>query len=310
MEEYEVWKHIDNEFLKRVDNKISGEIFDKKIGDIKQRNIITNKDTIFLPDLDIKEGFCELYYLKLRNFFPDKSISCFYVDPPWSYSNKSTRNSVEHDDTWKYNTLTLDVLKELPIERISTDKAHLWLWTTKDFIFDALPLINSWGFEYKTVFTWVKPQYGMGNYNRVHQEFLFLGSKGDLRTLRNDDRSVFIYDRIKHSQKPNEFRQLIESLSPGPNHYDRGKREYEDAKGKTRRKQWIVYSEDGERYFDKENKDFCYLPEDAKKFGDRLELFSRHYCPGWIPLGNEVPKSYFRKEINIVEDSRKRDKDY
>jgi len=138
-----------------------------------------------------------------------KKFSTIYVDPPWKYSNQATRASTDNH----YPTLTVEEISELPILNLSDEQTHLHLWTTNAFLHDAFHLIEKWGFEYKGVFVWVKPQMGIGNYWRVSHEFLLLGVRGGLRFLDNSQMSWKKIERKEHSEKPDEIRQIIEKVS-------------------------------------------------------------------------------------------------
>lgn len=138
-----------------------------------------------------------------------------YADPPWSYDNRSTRSSADGE----YGTQSLDWLCDpanMPVEALAADEAHLHLWTTNAFLFDAKRLIEAWGFEYKSCFVWVKPTIGIGNYWRVSHEFLLLGVRGGLTFLDRSQRSWGEFHRGRHSEKPDQVRSTIEKTSPGP----------------------------------------------------------------------------------------------
>jgi len=144
---------------------------------------------------------------------PDETPTAFatiVIDPPWQYGNKATRGAAEDH----YPTMTQDELiaLELPAE----DDAHLYLWVTNNFLRDGLELCEAWGFAYKTMLTWVKPQMGMGNYFRSVTEHVLFGVRGSLPTLRNDRTNVISADRKRHSAKPEAFYDLVAEMSPGP----------------------------------------------------------------------------------------------
>ncbi len=142
-----------------------------------------------------------------------ESFGCIYADPPWKYGNQSTRASTDNH----YDTMSIDDLCAMPVSELAADDAHLHLWTTNAFLFDAKRVIDAWGFEYRSVFVWVKPQMGIGNYWRVSHEFLLLGIRGDAKRFNN--RSLMSwgqFDRSKHSAKPEQVRGYIEAASPGP----------------------------------------------------------------------------------------------
>lgn len=136
-----------------------------------------------------------------------------YADPPWAYSNKATRSNVDSEYA---KTMTVDEICAEPVSQLAAEKCHLHLWTTNAFLFEAKRVLESWGFEYKSCFIWVKPQMGIGNYWRVSHEFMLLGVKGGLTFLDHAQKSWMQFDRTKHSRKPKEIREIIEKVSPGP----------------------------------------------------------------------------------------------
>jgi len=133
------------------------------------------------------------------------------IDPPWRYGNQGTRNAAEK----QYPTMTVaEILKHTPMP--ADGPAHLYLWTTNSFIEQAFYLMRQWGFRYKTMLTWVKPQIGMGNYYRNNTEHVLFGVRGKLLTLRKDVPTAFTASRGRHSEKPDLFYDIVESMSPGP----------------------------------------------------------------------------------------------
>jgi N6-adenosine-specific RNA methylase IME4 len=103
-----------------------------------------------------------------------------------------------------------------PVREIVADDAHLHLWTTNAFLREAFDVMEAWGFTYKSCFVWVKPQFGIGNYWRVSHEFLLFGVRGKCPFRSHSEKSWQELDRGEHSAKPDEIRQIIEKVSPGP----------------------------------------------------------------------------------------------
>jgi N6-adenosine-specific RNA methylase IME4 len=135
-----------------------------------------------------------------------------YADPPWIYGNQATRAATGNH----YDGMTVDEICDLPVADLTPDAAHLHLWTTNAFLFDARRIIEAWGFEYKSCFVWVKSQMGIGNYWRVSHELMLLGVKG---AQPFEDRGLMSWREIargKHSAKPDQVRADIEKASPGP----------------------------------------------------------------------------------------------
>ena len=94
--------------------------------------------------------------------------------------------------------------------------------------------MEAWGFEYKSVLLWVKPQMGIGNYWRVSHEFLLFGMRGKLPFPEAERRhkSWFEAKRTRHSRKPCQARELVELVSPAP---------YLELYGRERIDGWTVY---------------------------------------------------------------------
>lgn len=139
-------------------------------------------------------------------------FACIYADPAWKYGNQGTRAATDDH----YGTMTVDEICALPVREFAADDAHLHLWTTNAFLFEARRVMEAWGFEYKSCFVWVKPQMGIGNYWRVSHEFMLFGLRGDCPFLARDEKSWRELPRGRHSAKPDRIRQMIEKVSPGP----------------------------------------------------------------------------------------------
>lgn len=150
-----------------------------------------------------------------------------YADPPWQYENQGTRAATDNH----YETMTVDELCKMSVSRYVSEDAHLHLWTTNAFLFDAKRVMEAWGFEYKSCFVWVKTQMGIGNYWRVSHEFLFLGVRGKCPFENKGLKSWGEYKRTKHSAKPDAVRGLIEQASLGP---------YLELFGRRQAKGWVV----------------------------------------------------------------------
>lgn len=142
-----------------------------------------------------------------------RKFGTIYTDPPWLYDNQATRAATGNH----YNGMTVDELCTLPVMQLANDDAHLHMWTTNAFLFEAPRIFKAWGFEFRSSFVWVKPQMGIGNYWRNSHEFLLTAIRGNAK--RFNDRSLMSWlecDRGTHSAKPEQVRSMIERSSPGP----------------------------------------------------------------------------------------------
>ena len=152
---------------------------------------------------------------------PAGKYRVIYADPPWKY-NDTQGGSIS--DSYgaaekHYPSMSLSELSALPIPDLSQDHAVLFLWATSPLLPDALKLGDAWGFKYKAAFIWDKVKHNIGHYNSVRHELLLICTKGsctpDVAQLFDSVQSI---ERThKHSEKPEEFRAIIDTLYPhGP----------------------------------------------------------------------------------------------
>jgi N6-adenosine-specific RNA methylase IME4 len=134
------------------------------------------------------------------------------IDPPWAYDDENCQGAA----ALQYPTMTLDEIRKLPVQEHAGDAAHLYLWTTNSHLEAALQIVREWGFDYKTLLTWVKPQLGLGRYFRGCTEHVLFCTRGNLPLKARDIPNWFEADRKAHSEKPDQFYALVERASPGP----------------------------------------------------------------------------------------------
>ena len=151
------------------------------------------------------------------------------IDPPWPEkgAGKIKRGADRH-----YAVMTpRDILRVILSSGVFNPypDAHLYLWTTNNYLPDALWLIDALGFKYKTCITWAKNKIGLGQYFRGQTEHFLFAARGRgmrVRKMRTDkkDLSTLIeaehveddQGKIIHSAKPEESYKLIEAASPAP----------------------------------------------------------------------------------------------
>ena len=144
---------------------------------------------------------------------PDAKFRVIYADPPWKYGDQLTE---DYGPTkFHYPSMSIAELCAMPIKDISEPDSVLFLWVTSPFLFECQPVIEAWGFEYKTSIVWWKQAHNMGHYVSNQHEFLLICTRGsctpDSKTLLP---SVLVVKRGKHSEKPHEAREMIETLYP------------------------------------------------------------------------------------------------
>ena len=104
----------------------------------------------------------------------------------------------------------------LPVERLAADNSHLWLWICNSNFFEAIHVMEAWGYAYKSCLTWIKPRFGLGAYLRNQTEHLLLGVRGKAPIQFRSQGSWFYAPVQDHSHKPEEQYAIIERCSPGP----------------------------------------------------------------------------------------------
>lgn len=152
--------------------------------------------------------------------------STVLVDPPWQFQNRTGKIAPEHRRLTRYGTIDLKQICGLPVNEISADVAHLYLWVPNALLPDGLKVMEAWGFRYVSNIVWHKIRKdggsdgrGVGFYFRNVTELLLFGIRGkNARTLAPGRRQVNMLETRKreHSRKPDEQYELIESCSWGP----------------------------------------------------------------------------------------------
>jgi N6-adenosine-specific RNA methylase IME4 len=145
--------------------------------------------------------------------FPNKKYKTIYADPAWSEigGGKIRRGADKH-----YPLMKTEDIKNLPVSKIADDNCWLYLWVTNNFLKDGINVMESWGFRYVTNFVWAKNSFGIGYYFRGQHELCLFGVKGNLKPIRRNVSSLLLSPKRRHSQKPDEARKMIESMSYEP----------------------------------------------------------------------------------------------
>lgn len=125
------------------------------------------------------------YSLKDSPELPHQRYQALYIDPPWAHRRNQGQYQTRRNMP-DYPRMTCEDLVELQIVELAETNAYLWLWTPNSHLGEACKLIEQWGFELKTMFTWVKVckrdrhkvRLGMGDWGRNATEQLILAVKG------------------------------------------------------------------------------------------------------------------------------------
>jgi N6-adenosine-specific RNA methylase IME4 len=149
--------------------------------------------------------------IETREFpeLPEGEYSVIYADPPWRYNLPFAGSPDMH-----YPTLETEKICRLNIP--AAQNSVLFLWATNPLLPDALRVMQSWGYSYKSNFVWVKNRSGTGYYVLGQHELLLIGVKGDIGAPLEENRvsSVAFAINNEHSKKPELFYSIIEKMYP------------------------------------------------------------------------------------------------
>ena len=143
------------------------------------------------------------------------------ADPPWQFRNKKTGGSHTSGASQKYPTLSTAAIAALPVRDIAARNAILFLWSTSPMLPDALEVMAGWGFGYRGSIVWLKttragaPFNGLGYHFRNRAEYLLFGIRGKVPALHCQMPNVIAAPVGRHSAKPDEAWQLIETAIDG-----------------------------------------------------------------------------------------------
>jgi N6-adenosine-specific RNA methylase IME4 len=156
----------------------------------------------------------------------NKRFGTILIDPPWRFLNKTGKIAPEHKRLARYQTMSFDEIKALPVPQVTAPVCHLYLWTPNALLPEAISVMLHWGFRYKSNIVWHKIRKdggsdgrGVGFYFRNVTELILFGVIGkNARTLAPGRSQVnYISSRKReHSRKPDEQYPIIEACSPGP----------------------------------------------------------------------------------------------
>jgi len=144
---------------------------------------------------------------------PEGKWDVLYADPPWEYGDKGGYVAVD----LQYPTMNIGELCKMKVRDITADNAVLFLWVTVPILPECFPVVEDWGFKYRSLIVWDKMAYNWGHYWFIQCELLLLCIKGSF-PIQNEEMEQNI-KAIKrtgvHSEKPEYFRGLIERMYPG-----------------------------------------------------------------------------------------------
>lgn len=185
---------------------------------------------------------------------PQGHFKAIYADPPWRFETWGSQDNASTHVERHYSTMTRNELLALPVADLAADDCVLFMWATWPTLAQALPLIDAWGFTYKTcAFDWMKAnnrqpdmfredvdvQIGAGYWTRSNSEPCLLATRGKPKRLNADVRMGIIEPRRQHSRKPDCVPSRIERLVEGP---------YLELFARTQRQGWTVWGNQTDKF--------------------------------------------------------------
>ena len=78
----------------------------------------------------------------LRAVAAGRQFGTILADPPWQFQNRTGKIAPEHRRLSRYDTMTLDDIKALPVAEASAPVAHLYLWVPNALLPEGLQVMG------------------------------------------------------------------------------------------------------------------------------------------------------------------------
>lgn len=139
------------------------------------------------------------------------------LDPPWPIVWKKSSQIGTKD--LQYQTMPISEICNLPINELAADDCRIFMWTTNQFLPEALGIIRNWKFRYRLLFVWCKNN-GIGDRLRVATEYIVIADRGNVQGGDRSQSMILNWLEAKkpqrHSEKPEVFYDIIEKISNTP----------------------------------------------------------------------------------------------
>jgi len=158
----------------------------------------------------------ELELAKVQLALPQKRYGVIVADPEWRFEPWSRETGMDRAAANHYPTSPLEIIKARDVASIAADDCALFLWATQPMLPQALDVLETWSFEYKSHFVWAKDRIGPGYWSRNKHEILLLGMRGKVPCPAPGEQwdSLMEAPRKGHSEKPEIFLEMIEVYFP------------------------------------------------------------------------------------------------
>jgi N6-adenosine-specific RNA methylase IME4 len=153
---------------------------------------------------------------------PAKRYGIIVEDYEWDFEVFSRETGMDRHAANHYpvseNAHSAEEIVERTADRLkcAAEDCALFMWVTVPFLEVGIDVLRLRGFHYATHWIWDKIDKGTGYWNRNRHEVLLLGIKGEIPCPAPGEQweSLLSVKATKHSAKPEQFLELIESYFP------------------------------------------------------------------------------------------------
>lgn len=167
------------------------------------------------------------------------------ADPPWLFELHSVRGQAKSPQA-HYDCMPTDQIAAMPVGQLAGRDAICLMWATAPMLPDALVVMRSWGFAFKTSAAWAKRSsrdrswaFGTGFILRSAAEFLLVGTAGEPEIRSRSVRNLLVAPVRGSSRKPDAVYDMAEALSAGP---------YVELFARQRRRGWDSWGNEADKY--------------------------------------------------------------
>jgi N6-adenosine-specific RNA methylase IME4 len=138
------------------------------------------------------------------------------ADVPWPYDpgNDDPSDRATHP----YPTMSIEqiIAEADKVRAIMHADSILWFWANNFHLVrgTATEIVRAWGFEPKTMLTWEKHRFGRGHWLHDQTEHCLVAVRGKPTVELKNQTTLLRAPRGAHSEKPDAFFDLVESLCP------------------------------------------------------------------------------------------------
>jgi len=143
--------------------------------------------------------------------------------------------------------MTLEEIKQFPIDDYADENCHIYLWTINKFLRDAFDVLKGWGFKFHVVLVWRKPT-GVTPFSfQFVNEYVLFGYRGKFKIGKMGIPTTFDAKVRQHSRKPDKLYGIADFEWIGFPHAEE-RRDYELSaflKLTEEKKRWYLGYHDG-----------------------------------------------------------------